>query len=37
MVEVLSGQGELYPIEVHEAAGWCAVGDSALLPTPCRS
>jgi RimJ/RimL family protein N-acetyltransferase len=32
MFEVLSGQGELYLIEVQEAAGWRAVGDAALLP-----
>jgi RimJ/RimL family protein N-acetyltransferase len=32
MFEVLSGEGELYLIEVQEAAGWRAVGDAALLP-----
>jgi RimJ/RimL family protein N-acetyltransferase len=32
MFEVLSGEGELYLIEVEEAAGWRAVGDAALLP-----
>jgi RimJ/RimL family protein N-acetyltransferase len=32
MFEVLSGKGELYLIEVLEAAGWRAVGDAALIP-----
>jgi RimJ/RimL family protein N-acetyltransferase len=32
MFEVLSGKGELYLIEVQEAAGWRVVGDAALIP-----
>ena len=30
--EVLSRKGELYLIEVQEAAGWRVVGDAALTP-----
>lgn len=32
MFEVLSSKGELYLIEVEEAAGWRVVGDAALIP-----
>lgn len=31
-LEVLSGKGELYLIELQEPAGWRVVGDAALIP-----